>query len=117
MSGLRNLPYTIWLLLFDLTVKLLNKFDIKSMYLFGSYARGDWLEDSDIDLIVVSNYFRNINWIDRLSMLRKLASFNHAFEILAYTKEEFNKKLKGLNIITEASKYWIKITCNNLTTS
>ncbi|MEM1607258.1 MAG: nucleotidyltransferase domain-containing protein, partial [Candidatus Bathyarchaeia archaeon] len=24
------------------------------VYLFGSYARGDWIEESDIDLIVIS---------------------------------------------------------------
>lgn len=35
--------------------ELLSKFDIHSMSLFGSYARGDFDDESDIDLLVVTN--------------------------------------------------------------
>ena len=41
-------------------------------YLFGSYARGDWLEESDVDLIVVSPGFEGVRWLDRLDLVAKL---------------------------------------------
>ncbi|WP_439787722.1 nucleotidyltransferase family protein [Parvibacter caecicola] len=34
---------------------LLDRYDMKSAFLFGSYARGDADEDSDIDVLVVGN--------------------------------------------------------------
>lgn len=78
------------------------------VYLFGSYARGDWIEDSDIDLIVVSSRFRGTPLNDRLVMLRKLAPDTHAFEILAYTPEEF-EKAKHSVVIEDAMEYWVEL--------
>jgi|GEM_PF-5074615 len=28
---------------------------------YGSFARGDWLIDSDVDIIVVSDYFKDMD--------------------------------------------------------
>lgn len=36
-------------------IPICKKFDVKEMYLFGSYAKGNATERSDIDLIVDSN--------------------------------------------------------------
>ena len=78
------------------------------VYLFGSYARGDWVEDSDIDLIVVSSRFRGTPLHDRMVMLRKLAPDTRAFEILAYTPEEFDE-VKHSVVIGDAMEYWIEL--------
>lgn len=95
----------------NFTLKVLRKYSDAEIYLFGSYARNDWLEDSDIDIIVVSNYLKDVDWIERSGLLRQLASFELPFEILVYTKDELLEKLKGINIVSEASRYWIKINC------
>jgi len=79
------------------------------VYLFGSYARGDWIEESDIDLIVISPRFRGLRMYDRMSMLRKLAPDTHGFEILAYTPEEFEIVKRSSVIIKDASEYWIRL--------
>ncbi len=34
-----------------------NKFNIQKAYIFGSYAKGNFNEDSDIDLAIVMNNF------------------------------------------------------------
>jgi len=39
------------------------------MILFGSYARGDWHEWSDIDLVVVSPDFEGMGYWDRIEVL------------------------------------------------
>ena len=36
-------------------VKILEKFDVKRMLLFGSKARGDFNDDSDIDVLILAN--------------------------------------------------------------
>jgi len=79
------------------------------VYLFGSLARGDWLYESDIDLIVVSGKFKDIPWFDRYPYLRKFASKDYGFEILAYTPEEFQEVKRRSIIIKDAMKYWIKL--------
>jgi len=46
--------------------RLQERFHLEEMILFGSRARGDWLYSSDIDLILVSEDFRPIGFLDRI---------------------------------------------------
>lgn len=39
----------------DKTSTIAKEYDIDSIYLFGSYARGDANDDSDIDMLIESN--------------------------------------------------------------
>ena len=59
------------------------------VYLTGSLARGDWLEDSDVDLIVVSDELGHMPPWERYAFLRLLAPADVAFDIIAYTRAEF----------------------------
>ncbi len=58
------------------------------VYLFGNYVRGDWLRDSDLDLIVVSPRFRGMELGRRYAPVRELLSANVSVELLLYTLEE-----------------------------
>jgi len=72
---------------------------------FGSRIRGDYLKDSDYDIIVVSKAFRGKHFTRRSSeVLRALwdAGIVGDFEILCYTPEEFERKKKNLGIVREA---------------
>ena len=42
--------------------KLNNQFKIQKFMLFGSRARGDWLLNSDVDIILVSNDFKKLKF-------------------------------------------------------
>ncbi|HHT9121064.1 MAG TPA: nucleotidyltransferase domain-containing protein [Candidatus Hypogeohydataceae bacterium YC41] len=42
---------------------------VKKIILFGSYASGKAREDSDIDLVVISNNFRDMDLWERLCLL------------------------------------------------
>ena len=79
------------------------------IYLFGSFARGDWLEDSDIDIVVVSEKFEGKSMPERINLVRRLADGNVAFEILAYTPRELRETVTRSIIIQDASTYWKKI--------
>lgn len=105
---LEGLPKSVIEVLKAFLARLVKEIGDAEVYLFGSYARGDWLEDSDIDLIIISSRFRGMRMCDRMSMLRKLAPDTYAFEILAYTPEEL-EVIKHSVIVGDAMEYWIKL--------
>ncbi len=79
---------------------------------FGSRIRGDYLRDSDYDVIVVSKAFRGKHFTERSSdVLRILweAGIVGDFEVLCYTPEEFERKRKGLGIVREALREGIVV--------
>jgi len=83
----------------DLVIKKfqeeLNKYNIhpEKIILYGSYAKGKPREDSDIDLIVISRDFEDMNLRERLEILG-LAAGNilEPIEALGYTPEEVLEK-------------------------
>ena len=80
-----------------------------SVYLFGSYARGDHMIDSDVDLIVVSDRFRGLDVPSRVVLVRLLLPGDMGFDNVAFTPEEFEVLRRRSPLIRDASKYWIKI--------
>ncbi len=85
---------------------------VEAAYLFGSYARGDWLETSDIDLIIVSPDFRGRRFTERLDLLEALQwrlGITPHIEALAYTPEEFQMLRDRSVALRDASRYWIRL--------
>jgi len=76
---------------------------IKSVFLFGSRARGDYLEESDWDLLLVSPEFANIPFPERATMVLKKFPLRRV-ELLCYTEEEFRERVKEIGIVAEAAK-------------
>jgi predicted nucleotidyltransferase len=68
--------------------------------LFGSRARGDADEASDVDLIVV--YRTERRFLDRLAELYRLWDLPLAVDILAYTPEEFDRLVQESEFVREA---------------
>jgi len=63
------------------------------MHLFGSYANGTPREDSDIDVIVVSDDFKTMNLRERLELLGIAAGrVFEPIEALGYTQEELESR-------------------------
>ncbi|MHB1709398.1 MAG: nucleotidyltransferase domain-containing protein [Thermoplasmataceae archaeon] len=59
-----------------------------TLILFGSYSRGDFNLWSDVDLILVSNAFRNVRYLDRRS---KFPEIDQSADIICWTTDEFVK--------------------------
>jgi predicted nucleotidyltransferase len=87
-------------------------FRVAEAYLFGSYARGDWLEESDVDLIVVSPDFAGLRWLDRLDAVAKIwlrLGLEKWVEVFPYTPEEFQEARRRSVVVRDAESYWVKI--------
>lgn len=90
----------------DKVRRFLDKVDqsyrLKRAILFGSRARGDYLKDSDIDLILVSEDFAPIPFPERASKLYQYREGGLPLEILCYTQKEFDTKKKRIGLVKEA---------------
>jgi len=92
-------------------IKLIKKFrdGIKSlsldkMILFGSYARNKQSEDSDVDLLVVSDDFENIKSFKRAKDLYLDWDVDVDVDFVCLTNKELKKKRNEVGIISEALK-------------
>ena len=63
---------------------------IKEIILFGSYAKGNPKEYSDIDLAIISDWFKGKAQIENMKYLsRSAARYNSLIEALPFTEEEY----------------------------
>lgn len=79
------------------------------VYLTGSYARGDWLEDSDVDLIVVSRLFEGLELGERYRMVKEAAPSGFGLEALTYTPEEFERAKVRSVILQDMLEYAVRL--------
>ena len=81
-----------------------KKFRPSKVILFGSRARGDYMEESDYDLLIVSNEFAKYDWRNRIIETIKLANGKFSLDVICLTEEEFEKRKNELSIVNEAVK-------------
>ena len=63
------------------------------MYLFGSFAKEIQNENSDLDLIIITNKKEEV--VKEIKIIQKISPF--IIEPLYLTKEEFEKEMKNQN--------------------
>lgn len=69
---------------------------VKKIILYGSYASGNAKNESDIDLLVLSDDFEKMDLWERLSLLgRARMGIKRPMEILGFTEEEFKAEQRG----------------------
>ena len=93
----------------DFACRLREELDAEKVILFGSRARGDWLQESDYDFIVVSRRFQDVPWPYRPLELYRLWHGSPGVELLCYTPEEFERKSREISIVAEALKEGIEL--------
>ena len=89
--------------------KLSKKVPIDRMILFGSYAKGKQHKHSDVDLIIISPKFSDMEFRYRPIGFYKYWNLDVPFDFLCYTPEEFNKLRKQITIVREALREGIEI--------
>ena len=78
----------------DLLVKKIRQtFSVKRVYLFGSFAKGEIHEGSDIDLLIIGDFKEN--FFERIGKILDLTDL--PVEPLVYTEKEFKKLLEEEN--------------------
>lgn len=81
-----------------------REFDPERVLVFGSRARGDALEHSDLDLILVSREFEGVSWLDRPLRVHEECDIRFGVELLCYTPEEYHRKREELGIVRSAEE-------------
>ncbi|MFZ8813664.1 MAG: nucleotidyltransferase domain-containing protein [Thermus aquaticus] len=71
--------------------------------LFGSRARGEALEDSDWDLLVVSPAFRGMDYLSRVQLLYHLLPLRNV-DYVALTPEEWEARKGEIGLVGEAAR-------------
>ncbi len=94
----------------DFLQKVRKRYNISQAIFFGSRATGEHLKDSDYDIILVSEDFRDIFFSMRSALMYDF--WQHwpiEIEPLCYTPEEFEAKKKQIGIVSEAIKEGISL--------
>jgi uncharacterized protein len=86
----------------ELLPKLRARFQPTQVIVFGSRARGEALLESDLDLLIVSERFRDIRFLDRSVAVLQELDPPFGMDVLCYTPEEFGRKRDELGIVSEA---------------
>ncbi len=86
--------------------RLKKDLPVREVYLFGSFAKGEIHEGSDIDLLIIGDFSER--FFDRIGKILDLT--NLPIEPLVYTVEEFEEFKKTQNpFIMEVLKTSVKI--------
>lgn len=93
----------------DFKKNLNREMKIKEMILFGSRANGKARKESDVDLIIVSPNFRNLDFFQRGAKMYDFWDIDLPVDFLCYTPEEFENLKKRVTIVREANKSGIII--------
>jgi len=95
----------------DFKGKAKKKYDIDKIILFGSQATGKTREGSDIDLLVVSDKFKN-----KAKSMSQLSAEWHInqkkkfpVDFLCFTRKEFNRLSTRITIVKQALEEGIEI--------
>jgi predicted nucleotidyltransferase len=71
---------------------IIEKFNLKKIIIFGSFARGDYHKGSDLDLVIVGEF--KDRFIDRIGKVIALNNSDLEIEAMVYTEKEFQKMIQ-----------------------
>lgn len=83
----------------DFIKKVNSRYPLEFAVLFGSRARGDYLKNSDYDILLVSDSFSGMNIFSRIRMMLDLWGGKEAIEPVCFTSSEFENILRTYNAI------------------
>ena len=78
-----------------------NNIPVDDVFLFGSYAKGNYTSDSDIDLLIVSPIFEGDKIEDRKKIRKYVLKISSCLEIIPCSREEFQDKTPFIEEITK----------------
>ena len=82
--------------------RIRKAFAPEEVWAFGSRVRGDAMEESDLDVLIVSRKFEGIPWPNRSAVVFLAARIRDSLEILCYTPSEFQEKRQEIGIVQAA---------------
>lgn len=95
-----QVPEQILVTIKDYAKKLRQEIPVQKVILFGSYATGTFNEDSDIDIAIISDYFRDMKRVDSINfLLLRAMEYDLDLEPMAFTEIEFKEQHGVVNQI------------------
>ncbi len=88
---------------------LKKKHGVQKVILFGSYAKGTQKKDSDVDLLIVSDSFKNKKSYARAPPIHLEWTLHKPVDLLCYTSEEFEKRKHMISIVREAVQTGVEL--------
>ena len=82
--------------------KIKKEFKPNQILLFGSRARGDAWKQSDYDFIIVSDKFKSMPWMKRISKIVQKWDSLVDIDVLPYTLQEFTDKKINSSVVRRA---------------
>lgn len=79
--------------------RIIRRYRPKKIFIFGSFARGDVHQGSDLDLVIIKN--TKEKFLRRMDAVLDLCDGEIAVEPLIYTEAEFKKMLEEGNDFLE----------------
>lgn len=74
--------------------KISSEIPVKKAVLFGSFAKGTFDEDSDVDLAIFSDYFEKTSRVEGTTyLLIQAQEFDLDLEPVAFTEKEYEERL------------------------
>lgn len=102
-----TIPESIQRIVEDYVRKISKQIPVKKAILFGSYVKGTFDAESDIDLAIFSDYFQNMNKTEGIYfLLLQAADYDVDLEPLAFTVQDYEEPL---GIVEEILKTGIEI--------
>ena len=86
-----------------------KKYKIEKMLLFGSRAKGEELLTSDVDVLVISDDFKQIPFKKRPDIFLDNWHLPVDLEILCYSPDEFERKKKEIGLVRDAVRTGIVV--------
>jgi uncharacterized protein len=84
-------------------VEALRAWGVEKVILYGSYARGDFHEDSDVDLLIVKD--TNERFVERISTALGITGARIPIEPIVYTPAELSQmRSRGSGLLADAER-------------
>lgn len=80
-----------------------KEFHLERIILFGSRARDDYSDNSDIDLIILSKDFEAMDFISRANAVRKYWESGYKVDFFCYPPEQFKDVISKYSSIGMAA--------------
>lgn len=102
-----GIPESIQKIIEDYIVKLSSQIPLQKVILFGSYAKGNPNEHSDIDLAIFSDFFKSMSRVDGIHfLLLNATDFDIDLEPQPFTMDEY---IEPVGLVQEILKTGIEI--------
>lgn len=89
-----KIPEQIQGIIIDYVKKIKSQIPIDKVILFGSYAKGGHTIDSDIDIAVFSDYFKDMAGVDAFKFLfLQTLEYDVDMQPLAFTTEDYKRPI------------------------